>query len=197
MAMKTSVKKNGTRTQTKRTRDADSEELSFFYQRLVALSPNGIIVIVAEHFVFANQKAAEICGGASPVNIVGRPMWDFIPGDQREMFQERVRSVLEDGQDAPTIQTSLLRLDGSLVDVEASTAEVSFRGRPAALVMLQDVTERAEMQRDLQESEERYRQLYENPRRRPLGPYDLRFRRLARTQLLTSRKSGVRIPLSP
>ncbi|NOH04850.1 MAG: PAS domain S-box protein [Chloroflexi bacterium] len=51
--------------------------------------------------------------------------------------------------------------DGSLIDVEISSHSMTYGGRPARLVLATDVTERRRTERALEESEERYRTLFE------------------------------------
>ncbi|MBV6397188.1 MAG: hypothetical protein HFACDABA_02793 [Anaerolineales bacterium] len=51
------------------------------------------------------------------------------------------------------------RKDGSLVDVEVSSSMFNFRGQEALLVVVRDTTERRKAERELRESEERYRSL--------------------------------------
>jgi len=51
------------------------------------------------------------------------------------------------------------RKDGSLVDVEVSSSMFNFRGQEALLVVVRDTTERHKAERELRESEERYRSL--------------------------------------
>ncbi len=52
--------------------------------------------------------------------------------------------------------------NGKIIEVEITSHTLEFNERQAALVMIQDVTERQEMQRALQKSEDRYRDLVEN-----------------------------------
>jgi len=51
--------------------------------------------------------------------------------------------------------------DGRLIEVEIDSHETDFHGRPAALVVAQDVTERLRAERALAESEARYRSIVE------------------------------------
>jgi PAS domain S-box-containing protein/putative nucleotidyltransferase with HDIG domain len=50
--------------------------------------------------------------------------------------------------------------DGSLVDVEVNASLIAFRGQEALLVVVRDTTERRKAERELRESEERYRTLF-------------------------------------
>ncbi|PYS80920.1 MAG: hypothetical protein DMF70_10040 [Acidobacteria bacterium] len=52
--------------------------------------------------------------------------------------------------------------DGTIIDVEVNWHRVDFAGRPAYLVLANDVTEQKQAEVAVRESEERYRDLFEN-----------------------------------
>lgn len=54
-----------------------------------------------------------------------------------------------------------LRKDGSILYVEVTTHELEFQGRPAALVVVHDVTDRKRVETGLRESEAKFRSLAE------------------------------------
>jgi PAS domain S-box-containing protein len=54
------------------------------------------------------------------------------------------------------------RKDGSLIDVEVNWQKLDFAGRPAYMVMANDITEQKQAEIAVRESEERYRELFEN-----------------------------------
>ncbi|MGH9403237.1 MAG: PAS domain S-box protein [Terriglobia bacterium] len=52
--------------------------------------------------------------------------------------------------------------DGRIISVEITSHKLDFKGRPAALVVAQDITERKRQQEALRESEERFRTVFES-----------------------------------
>ena len=52
--------------------------------------------------------------------------------------------------------------DGSVIDVDVNWQKLDFAGRPAYMVMANDITEQKEAGIAMRESEERYRELFEN-----------------------------------
>ena len=52
--------------------------------------------------------------------------------------------------------------DGTIIDVQVNWHKVDFAGRPAYLVLANDVTEQKQAEVAVRESEERYRELFEN-----------------------------------
>jgi len=52
--------------------------------------------------------------------------------------------------------------DGSVIDVEVNWHKLDFAGRPSYLVMANDITEQRQAEAAMRESEERYRELFEN-----------------------------------
>src|SRR5258708_22754234 len=52
--------------------------------------------------------------------------------------------------------------DGSIIDVEVNWQKLDFAGRPAYMVMANDITEQKQIEIAMRESEERYRELFQN-----------------------------------
>jgi len=60
------------------------------YRRLVELSPDAIIVHRGGEVLFVNSAGAEFFGVASPEELIGRPVMNFIHPDYREIVGARI-----------------------------------------------------------------------------------------------------------
>lgn len=112
------------------------------YRQSIELSPDAIFIQSNGQIVFVNKRALQLYGATEQQELVGRPVLDLIHPDYREMVQERIR-LLALGQEVPRIEEKILRLDGSVVDVEVAAAPLlNYHSTPAAQVVLRDITER-------------------------------------------------------
>jgi PAS domain S-box-containing protein len=120
------------------------------YRRFVELAPVGVFVATGGRFVFANPRALEILGARNLSDVVGRTVLDFVHPDSREFISDRARRLVELRTAVPAAESKWLRLDGSPIDCETTSVPYVYRGRPAALVMMQDISARrlAERQRE-------------------------------------------------
>ena len=137
------------------------------YRSLVEVSPDAILVHAGGVYVFANPAAAELFGAGSPDELVGRAVLDLVPDEDRALLALRVeQSYQEDA--ALHMRLRILRVDGRPVDVEVRGARVKFEGRPAAQIVVRDVTERrqaeAERERLLLLQDRLYEELAEKER---------------------------------
>ena len=131
------------------------------YRRLVELSPEPIFVHQDLNYVYANRAGVRLLGATRPEELLGCSVLDFVHPDLREIVRERVRVQLEKGTPAPVMEQDYLRMDGSVVQVEVSSAPFQFRGRPAVQVIARDIGGRKRAERSLAELQARYRQLVE------------------------------------
>ena len=147
-------------TERKRAEEA-SRESQQQYRRLVDLSPDGIVAHCDGIIVVANNQAAKILGVASPEEIIGKRMLDYIFPDDMEDAQYRMRRILEHGDSYGPTERKFIQPDGTIIDVEVAVAPFVFEGKPAVQGVLHDITERKRADEAMRESEQRYRTLVE------------------------------------
>ena len=124
------------------------------YRTLVEVSPDAMYIISDERFVFVNAHAARLYGAASAQDLIGRRILDLIHPDARPLIAERI-ARLDRGEPLSRIETRILRLDGSIVDVEAASTPFQYEGKPAFQAVVRDITDRRRAERLLEESEAR------------------------------------------
>lgn len=132
------------------------------FRTLAELSPDGLFVYVQRKIVFVNQAGVRLVGASGPEDLIGRDPLSLVHADYHHLVEERMRTVLDEGEATPPVYQRLVRIDGSSVDVEAASSPLTFKGRPAVQVVLRDVTERNRAEQALRESEEKYRLLVEH-----------------------------------
>ena len=120
------------------------------YRRFIEMAPFGVLVHTGGRFAFVNPKVLELLGAKSPADVLGRPVLDFIHPAYHAEVRGRLRELGERQQGVPPLEEKWVRLDGRIIDGEATAVPYEFEGKPAALVLVQDVSARkaAEAQRD-------------------------------------------------
>jgi len=116
----------------------ESEDL---YRTVVTQASDGIAIIQDDIIKFINPRLAEM-GGHGREEIVGRRFTEFLSQDEIPYFKGLYDSRMA-GQEAPAkyeIQLNRKNRDSILIEVNSSL--ISYRNRPAALVVIRDVTQR-------------------------------------------------------
>ncbi len=137
------------------------------YRLMVENSTFGIVVHVDQQIVFANRTAASVIGAASPDDLLGRNIFEFVHPDERQMILELVLQSVgstpaEIPLEAKIVEERLIRLDGTTIYAEASAIPVEYYGKQALLVMLNDITGRKQAEQKIQESEAKFRSYIEH-----------------------------------
>lgn len=117
------------------------EESKTRYQRLIDASPDAIRVHIDGKIVFANTAAAELVGAENPADLLGRNSDEFAhPDDRNDIL--KMRNDLDNGNPNEWWETRRVRLDGSVIEVEAAALPIEWDGQHAHLVINRDITSR-------------------------------------------------------
>ena len=137
------------------------QEAEAKYRSLVEETMVGVYVIQDDQFVYANPRMLEILG-ARAEDVLGKSPLEFTAPQDRALVAENIRKRMRGEIKSIRYAFKALRKDGTPVDVESLGTVTTFMGRPAIIGSLADITERKRYVEALQDSEERYRRLFEH-----------------------------------
>ncbi|HEV7755295.1 MAG TPA: EAL domain-containing protein [Mycobacteriales bacterium] len=114
------------------------------YRLLVELSPDGIVVHQDGVIVYTNRSAVAHIGARDAAGLIGRPIAEFLsPASQAEV-SARLGNLTVPGQALPRTDLTVVRADGTELDVESVTVSTTWAGRPAFQAILRDLSDRRE-----------------------------------------------------
>ncbi len=132
---------------TERKRSAEalaSTERSF--RALIEQSPDGILVRRGPTVAYVNSSLLHSLGMERPEEALGRNVFEWVHEADRARTAARLREADERGLPLAPAEFRCIRRDGETVHFESTSMAVSFEGRPAALVIMRDLTERKQLQ---------------------------------------------------
>ncbi len=123
----------------------ESEEL---YRAVVENVADAIAITVGTNRVFVNSAFLRIHGLAETSEVVGRPLDLFIAPEDREEVRKRTLARQKGEPTESLVEYRIQRPDGEIRTVQASVVTIAYKGEPAALAVLRDITgrKRAEME---------------------------------------------------
>lgn len=127
----------------------ESERL---YNTLVNVSPDAITITDLEgKITFVSPRALQLHGCREPGELLGKSAFELIAPEDREKALRNLHRTLADDY-IGVVEYAMFKNDGSRLTVELNAALIkNSRGEPKAFVAFtRDITERKEMERELQ-----------------------------------------------
>ena len=112
------------------------------FRVLIENAPDAIFVRIGDRFSYVNPAMLKLLGVSSVDRLIGQRVLDWIHPDGRAMSAERMKQLDVLSKPLPLKIQKYLRMDGTLVDVEALPVPLVYEGRKGALVFMRDITER-------------------------------------------------------
>jgi PAS domain S-box-containing protein len=113
------------------------------YRKLVEITPDTILVHQEGRIVYMNPAGLELLGAVHMDEVVGRPVFDFVHTESRQMVRSNIENDLK-GEKTPHVELRMLRLDGTAVTIEGRGVQTLYQGKPAIQVAIRDITGRKE-----------------------------------------------------
>jgi PAS domain S-box-containing protein len=137
------------------------KQIESMYRELLNRQGEGFGMVDAEErFVVVNPVAEDIFG-VGPGQLLGRSLLEFLPNHQKELVRDE--TALRAEGHASTYELQIRRQDGAfrLLLVTATPWREHPDGRPLAIGIFRDITERKQAEESLRESEEQLRIIFE------------------------------------
>jgi len=111
------------------------------FRILVEQSIVGIFILQDGTLTYCNPRAAQILGYTGSDMMIGQPTLNFIAPKNHNDISKLILSLLSEEINRAEIMFTALRQNGTHVDLSADATLANYRGRPAIIGLLQDVTD--------------------------------------------------------
>lgn len=112
------------------------------YRCLVEQSLTGVYLIQGRKMVYVNPRMAEMLGYDSAEELIGRDPLTIVAGKDRDTVAENIRLRLAGEIERIGYNFTAQCKQGHTVEVGANGALATYRGQPAIIGLMQDITEK-------------------------------------------------------
>jgi PAS domain S-box-containing protein len=134
------------------------------YKRIVESASDAILIYADDIINFVNIAAVKMFGFGKVSAIVGRKINEIINPDYIQNFNKRTEQLMNRNKVQFPVEEVFLRQDGSSFPAEVYASLLLYDGKPAIQIVLRDITERKAQQLALEQSERKWRELFEKMR---------------------------------
>jgi len=112
------------------------------YMAMVENIADGVAITVKTERVFVNRAFLAIHGLRSDSEVLGRPLEEFVFPEDRETVRERTLARQRGEHPDDVVEYRILRPDGEIRTVQVSVVMTTYKGQPATLAVLRDITDK-------------------------------------------------------
>lgn len=110
------------------------------YQRLLERASDGVVIIQDEVLRYVNRRFEEMLG-YSPGESIGTTFIEHVHPEDASVMLDRYRLRLEGSTVPPVYEARIRTKDGRYLTVEINAGVFPYRGAPADVVFIRDITE--------------------------------------------------------
>jgi PAS domain S-box-containing protein len=132
------------------------------YRTVIGSSHDGVVLISEGRCVHVNGRFLQIFGYANEEEIAEKPFRFFVHPGCWERMESYPPGSQDTGVPPARLEIECMKRDGMTVFIDYSAANTTYKGKPAILAFLSDVTGRRETLEALRQSEVKYRNIFEN-----------------------------------
>lgn len=130
------------------------------YRLLVETANEGILVAQGPNLKFVNAKILEFTG-YSEHELLTHPFLSFVSDDYKDLIKENYVKRMNGDKIDNKYQIQIITKDNVLKWVDMSGVKIEWKGTPAIMNFVSDITDRKHSEELLKESEYRFRNLFE------------------------------------
>jgi PAS domain S-box-containing protein len=113
------------------------------FERVIELSPNGILIVHADGALhLANPALCRKLGVRDPEAMVGAQLQPYIAPELREQFMAELRHVITDPSYVARFESEMVRASAERLPVEVDAGYIEWDGMPMAQVIVRNISER-------------------------------------------------------
>lgn len=131
----------------------ESEEM---FRKLAESTPISICIYQDDQWVYTNPAGEEL-SGYTLKEYGGMYVWDFVAPEYRGLIEEYAKMRIEGSGAEKGYEFRIIRKNGESRWVYLKGSRINYKGRPAGLISVLDMTEKKKMEDELRQSEERFR----------------------------------------
>ena len=122
---------------------------------------SGSAILLNDIIVSINNAALELIGADNREQILGHSVYEILGPEYIEIAKNYSRQLMSNDGITEGYEFRLIKLDGTLLDIECIGIKVEYNRQPALRIVFRDITRQKNIQEKLKESENRYRTLAE------------------------------------
>lgn len=124
----------------------DVQTSDVFYQHVVELTPEAVVIHSNGKIVYANPAAFNLIQVKNAQDIIGQSVMKFVHPESLPLIQSRIKQMLSKGQVAPFVEEKFITLNGDIIYAETKAVPFTFKGKPAILAILRDITKKKKLE---------------------------------------------------
>ncbi|MBI5079553.1 CHASE domain-containing protein [Candidatus Wolfebacteria bacterium] len=129
------------------------------YRFMVENSPFAIAVHSEGMVVAANKAAVNLLGAKLPQELIGKPITEIVHPDYHKIVAKRIKKEVEEKAPAEPLEEKFIKLNGEVIDVLVAASPIIYNNKPAAQVVIQDITQRKKAEKEIKEHSEQLERL--------------------------------------